>query len=97
LPPCRTARGSGVRASALDASVEAETRHVEKPDLKFGFIRLTDMAPLAIAYEPQADWKVLLDRVIAGEPDRKLGEVRVGSMAVEHDASMNSACCAASA
>ena len=57
--------------------------HLEKEDLKFGFIKLTDMAPLAIAYEkhyfedeglyvtlePQANWKVLLDRVIDGELD----------------------------
>lgn len=56
---------------------------VEKPDLKFGFIKLTDMAPLAVAYEKgyfedeglyvtleaQANWKVLLDRVISGELD----------------------------
>jgi len=56
---------------------------IEKEDLKFGFIKLTDMAPLAIAYEKgyfedeglyvtleaQANWKVLLDRVIDGELD----------------------------
>jgi len=56
---------------------------LEKPELKLGFIKLTDMAPLAIAYEkgffedeglyitlePQANWKVLLDRVITGELD----------------------------
>jgi nitrate/nitrite transport system substrate-binding protein len=56
---------------------------LEKDELKFGFIKLTDMAPLAIAYEkgffedeglyvtiePQANWKVLLDRVIDGELD----------------------------
>lgn len=55
----------------------------EKEDLKFGFIKLTDMVPLAIAYEKgffedeglyvtleaQANWKVLLDRVIDGELD----------------------------
>lgn len=55
----------------------------EKEELKFGFIKLTDMAPLAIAYEKgffedeglfvqleaQANWKVLLDRVITGELD----------------------------
>ncbi len=55
----------------------------EKEDLKFGFIKLTDMAPIAIAKElgyfedeglfvaaePQANWKVLLDRVITGELD----------------------------
>ncbi|MGE0409535.1 MAG: CmpA/NrtA family ABC transporter substrate-binding protein [Amphiplicatus sp.] len=61
----------------------AEPLDVEKDELKFGFIKLTDMAPLAIAYEkgyfedeglyvtlePQANWKVLLDRVISGELD----------------------------
>jgi len=57
--------------------------NLEKDELKFGFIKLTDMAPLAVAYEkgffedeglyvtvePQANWKVLLDRVIDGELD----------------------------
>jgi nitrate/nitrite transport system substrate-binding protein len=61
----------------------AEVGSPEKEDLKFGFIKLTDMAPLAIAYEKgffedeglyvtleaQANWKVLLDRVIDGELD----------------------------
>ena len=56
---------------------------LEKEDLKFGFIKLTDMAPLAVAYEKgffedeglyvtleaQANWKVLLDGVIGGELD----------------------------
>ena len=55
----------------------------EKDELKFGFIKLTDMAPLAIAYEKgyfedeglyvtleaQANWKVLLDGVIDGQLD----------------------------
>ena len=55
----------------------------EKDELKFGFIKLTDMVPIAIAkekgffedeglfvtLEPQANWKVLLDRVITGELD----------------------------
>jgi len=55
----------------------------EKDELKFGFIKLTDMAPLAIAYEKgyfedeglyvtieaQANWKVLLDGVIDGRLD----------------------------
>jgi nitrate/nitrite transport system substrate-binding protein len=55
----------------------------EKEDLMFGFIKLTDMAPLAVAYEKgyfedeglyvtleaQANWKVLLDRVIDGQLD----------------------------
>lgn len=55
----------------------------EKEELRFGFIKLTDMAPLAIAYErgyfedeglfvtleAQANWRVLLDGVISGELD----------------------------
>jgi nitrate/nitrite transport system substrate-binding protein len=67
-------------ASTLSAA-ETEMLDVEIDELKFGFIKLTDMAPLAIAYEkgyfedeglfvtlePQANWKVLLDRVITGE------------------------------
>lgn len=61
----------------------AEPLDVEKDELTFGFIKLTDMAPLAVAYEkgyfedeglfvtlePQANWKVLLDRVIDGQLD----------------------------
>jgi nitrate/nitrite transport system substrate-binding protein len=57
--------------------------NLEKENLKFGFIKLTDMAPLAVAaekgffedeglyiqLEAQANWKVLLDRVINGELD----------------------------
>ncbi|MGI3129653.1 CmpA/NrtA family ABC transporter substrate-binding protein [Halopseudomonas pachastrellae] len=68
--------------SLLPLSVQA-VEDLEKEDLKFGFIKLTDMAPLAIAYEKgffedeglyvtleaQANWKVLLDRVIDGELD----------------------------
>ena len=55
----------------------------EKDELTFGFIKLTDMAPIAIAYEngyfedeglyvtieAQANWKVLLDGVIDGQLD----------------------------
>ncbi len=65
------------------APVAQATEKVEKPNLKFGFIKLTDMAPLAIAYEKgffkdeglnvqleaQANWKVVLDRVVSGELD----------------------------
>ncbi|MDF1803955.1 CmpA/NrtA family ABC transporter substrate-binding protein [Thalassovita sp.] len=61
----------------------AEMLDVEKDELKFGFIKLTDMAPLAVAYEKgyfedeglfvtleaQANWKVLLDGVIGGTLD----------------------------
>jgi nitrate/nitrite transport system substrate-binding protein len=56
---------------------------LEKTELKLGFIKLTDCAPLVIAkekgyfddeglnvtLEAQANWKVLLDRVISGELD----------------------------
>ncbi|WP_227816632.1 CmpA/NrtA family ABC transporter substrate-binding protein [Nitrogeniibacter aestuarii] len=78
----------GIVASTLIAVGAMNAAHalpedVEKPDLKFGFIKLTDMAPLAVAYEKgyfeeeglyvtleaQANWKVLLDRVISGELD----------------------------
>ncbi|MEM6665726.1 MAG: CmpA/NrtA family ABC transporter substrate-binding protein, partial [Pseudomonadota bacterium] len=72
-----------VGAAGLASHAQAEMLDVEKDELTFGFIKLTDMAPLAIAYElgyfeeeglfvtlePQANWKVLLDRVITGELD----------------------------
>ena len=65
------------------SSAFADIGMPEKEELKFGFIKLTDMAPLAIAaekgffedeglyvsLEAQANWKVLLDRVIDGELD----------------------------
>ncbi|MFT7185754.1 MAG: nitrate/nitrite transport system substrate-binding protein [Pseudohongiellaceae bacterium] len=55
----------------------------EKEELTFGFIKLTDMAPIAVAYEngyfeeeglyvkvvAQANWKVLLDGLIDGRLD----------------------------
>lgn len=61
----------------------ADLLDVEKDELKFGFIKLTDCAPIIIAkelgyfleeglfvsVEAQANWKVLLDRVISGELD----------------------------
>ncbi|MBQ4832059.1 ABC transporter substrate-binding protein [Pseudoalteromonas sp. MMG010] len=60
-----------------------EIGFAEKEELTFGFIKLTDMAPIAIAYEngyfedeglyvtieAQANWKVLLDGVIDGRLD----------------------------
>ncbi|MEM8659245.1 MAG: CmpA/NrtA family ABC transporter substrate-binding protein [Pseudomonadota bacterium] len=65
------------------AHAAAEIGEPEKDELKFGFIKLTDMAPLAVAYErgyfedeglyvtleAQANWKVLLDGVIDGQLD----------------------------
>ncbi|AMO71786.1 CmpA/NrtA family ABC transporter substrate-binding protein [Sphingorhabdus sp. M41] len=68
--------GETVKPATVDGAIE-------KPSLKLGFIKLTDMAPLAIAkekgffaeeglnvtLEPQANWKVLLDGVIGGQLD----------------------------
>jgi nitrate/nitrite transport system substrate-binding protein len=68
----------------LGAAAQAQKKAVpEKEALKFGFIKLTDCAPLVVAYEKhyfedeglnvtleaQANWKVLLDRVIDGQLD----------------------------
>lgn len=72
-----------VTTLTAQTAVQAEVGYPEKEELKFGFIKLTDMAPLAIAYEKQyfedeglyvqleaqANWKVLLDRVIDGQLD----------------------------
>jgi nitrate/nitrite transport system substrate-binding protein len=60
-----------------------KSTELEKTTLKLGFIKLTDCAPLVIAkelgffdqeglnvtLEAQANWKILLDRVIAGDLD----------------------------
>ncbi len=75
-----------VSVASFSTSVTAQEPALgwpEKEELKFGFIKLTDMAPLAVAYEKgffeeeglyvtleaQANWKVLLDRVIDGQLD----------------------------
>ncbi len=69
--------------AGLGSMAQAEILDVEKQKLKFGFIKLTDCAPLVIAkekgyfeeeglaveLEAQSNWKVLLDRVINGELD----------------------------
>lgn len=69
--------------ATVSVSAQSEIGEPEKDELKFGFIKLTDMAPLAIAYEKgffedeglyvtlqaQANWKVLLDGVIDGQLD----------------------------
>jgi nitrate/nitrite transport system substrate-binding protein len=69
--------------TALASPALAETAGIEKDQLTLGFIKLTDMAPLAIAkekgffadegldvtLEAQSNWKVLLDRVLDGEID----------------------------
>ncbi len=67
----------------VEAAPAIPTLEIEKPQLKFGFIKLTDMAPLAIAkekgffedeglfvsVEAQSNWKNILDRVIDGQLD----------------------------
>lgn len=64
------------------AKIAAE-KGIEKSNLKLGFIKLTDIAPLVVAkekgffaeeglnvtLEPQANWKVLLDGVVSGQLD----------------------------
>ena len=74
---------SFVFSAALATGASAELLDLEKDELTFGFIKLTDMAPLAVAQEQgyfldeglfvtleaQANWKVLLDGVIDGQLD----------------------------
>lgn len=74
--------GCGGGSSTAEKTEKSATG-IEKPILKLGFIKLTDMAPLAIAQEkgffkeegltvtlePQANWKVLLDGVTGGQLD----------------------------
>ncbi|MFK7901112.1 MAG: CmpA/NrtA family ABC transporter substrate-binding protein [Cyclobacteriaceae bacterium] len=75
--------GGSTEATSESIATEATTLEIEKPQLTFGFIKLTDMAPLAIAkelgyfeeeglyvsVEAQANWKNILDRVIDGQLD----------------------------
>ena len=72
-----------IAASLMASAAAADFLELEKDELTFGFIKLTDMAPLAVAYEngyfedeglfvtleAQANWKVLLDGVISGQLD----------------------------
>lgn len=66
-----------------DIAKIAAANGIEKSNLKLGFIKLTDIAPLVVAkekgffaeeglnvtLEPQANWKVLLDGVVSGQLD----------------------------
>ncbi len=70
-------------ADLASLTLGARTLVPEKTDLTFGFIKLTDCAPLVIAkekgffeaeglnvqLEAQANWKILLERVIDGQLD----------------------------
>lgn len=89
LPACQKEQEQQkptLEAAAVDEDKLAaltKSAELEKTDLKLGFIKLTDCAPLVIAkekgffegeglnvnLEAQANWKVLLDRVISGELD----------------------------
>ena len=84
LKPFKIAAMSAVVSLGVSVQVTAEEiGEPEKEDLTFGFIKLTDMAPIAIAYEngyfedeglyvkieAQANWKVLLNGVIDGSLD----------------------------
>lgn len=70
-------------SSGGEVAKVAAAKGIEKSNLSLGFIKLTDMAPLAIAkekgffaeeglnvtLEPQANWRVLLDGVTGGQLD----------------------------
>ena len=75
---------TAIITAALSAGLlHAEKLAVEKDELKLGFIKLTDCAPIVIAKEKgffddeglsveviaQSNWKVLLDNVITGNID----------------------------
>jgi nitrate/nitrite transport system substrate-binding protein len=77
-PAAKDTAPGGATRSALLKGLD-----LEKDQLKLGFIKLTDCAPIIIAkekgyftdeglsieIEAQANWKILLDRVISGELD----------------------------
>ena len=89
LPLCLLLQACGGGGAAATGSAQlsdaqvARMAAIEKPQLTFGFIKLTDMAPLAIAkekgyfadeglfvsVEAQSNWKNILDRVIDGQLD----------------------------
>ena len=84
LQPLKLAAMGAILGLGFSLHINAEELgEPEKEDLTFGFIKLTDMAPIAIAYEngyfedeglfvkieAQANWKVLLNGVIDGTLD----------------------------
>ena len=72
-----------IAVAAPAPTLAAPAERPEKQELKIGFIKLTDCAPLIVAYEKgffedeglyvtleaQANWKIVLDRVIDGSLD----------------------------
>ncbi|PIB36876.1 nitrate ABC transporter substrate-binding protein [Reichenbachiella sp. 5M10] len=83
LSQCGSKKTEDSTVVVSDAISQTIPLDVEKPQLTFGFIKLTDMAPLAIAkelgyfedeglfvtIEAQSNWKNILDRVIDGQLD----------------------------
>jgi len=83
LVACGGKKKESAPVTEAEAAPAVPTLEIEKPQLKFGFIKLTDMAPLAIAkekgffeeeglfvsVEAQSNWKNILDRVIDGQLD----------------------------
>ena len=76
-------RALALLSALLAGATSLAAERPEKQELKIGFIKLTDCAPLVIAYEKgffedeglyvtleaQANWKIVLDRVIDGSLD----------------------------
>ncbi|MHA7057949.1 CmpA/NrtA family ABC transporter substrate-binding protein [Aquimarina sp. M1] len=83
LLSCGGEKKKEMASSDTSSTEETAKLTIEKPQLTFGFIKLTDMAPLAIAkekgffedeglfvsVEAQSNWKNVLDRVIDGQLD----------------------------
>ncbi|WP_299190427.1 CmpA/NrtA family ABC transporter substrate-binding protein [uncultured Aquimarina sp.] len=83
LLSCGGEKKKEIASSTTESKEEVSKLNIEKPQLTFGFIKLTDMAPLAIAkekgffedeglfvsVEAQSNWKNVLDRVIDGQLD----------------------------
>ncbi|MFX0556127.1 CmpA/NrtA family ABC transporter substrate-binding protein [Maribacter sp. CXY002] len=79
----KDAKKAVTESATEDIASKTKQLDIEKPQLTFGFIKLTDMAPLAIAkekgffedeglfvsVEAQSNWKNVLDRVIDGQLD----------------------------
>jgi len=80
---CGIALAGCSKGGSVAEKPAAGANGIEKPVLKLGFIKLTDIAPLVVAQEkgffkdegltvtlePQANWKVLLDGVTGGQLD----------------------------
>ncbi|MBL4560255.1 MAG: ABC transporter substrate-binding protein, partial [Labilibaculum sp.] len=78
-----TKKATGTTQSPVSIESKTKKLDIEKAQLTFGFIKLTDMAPLAIAkekgffedeglfvsIEAQSNWKNILDRVVDGQLD----------------------------